>query len=83
MNIYVMRDSKAQTCGKNLMLFKTHGEAIRSVQQAMEGQGDNLLAKYPEDFALFNLGTYDEETGTIELLEQKTHVIDVLELVKE
>ena len=82
MKIYVIRDSKAQTCGTNLMVFRNDGEAIRSVQQAM-GNQETMLSKFPEDYALFSLGNYEEETGSIQLEEQKRHIIDVLELVKE
>lgn len=83
MNIYVLRDSKAKTCGKNLMLFKNTGEAIRALEMTMEKDKEGIYAKYPEDFALFTLGNYNEEDGAINLLAQKEHVIDLVELVRD
>ncbi|WNK13942.1 MAG: nonstructural protein [Microvirus sp.] len=48
-----------------------------SVGQAMRGfedeckrvADDNPMSKHPKDFALFQLGSYDEETGRLESLD--------------
>lgn len=40
------------------------GAAIRSVQDAVNDKSTEY-AKHPEDYQLFNLGTYDDITGEI------------------
>lgn len=79
--VYAIRDSKAETFGQNLMLFRNNGEAIRSVEQAMEAEG--VLKKYPEDFALFCLGEYNQEKGELDIYQQKQHITDLIELTKK
>jgi len=38
------------------------GAAVRSFQDAVNA-GDNEYSKHPEDYSMFNLGTYDDSTG--------------------
>lgn len=38
--------------------------AMRTVRAAL--QGDHMLAKFPEDFSVYHLGQYDDESGVIE-----------------
>lgn len=47
---------------------ETRGLALRSFMDAAGGSGDSPIQKHPEDFSLFELGTYDQETGRFENL---------------
>lgn len=45
------------------------GVAIRSFTDEVNKKGeDNVLARHPEDYELFHLGTFDDERGTFEPL---------------
>ena len=44
---------------------RTTAEAIRSVTEALNDP-QSTISKYPQDFALFDLGTYDDQTGRFE-----------------
>jgi len=45
----------------------TVGVAMRSFQDELNRQAeDNAMAKHPDDYDLFQLGTWDEETGEFE-----------------
>jgi len=43
-------------------LMTTEGQALRGFMDACEDQKTNL-AKHPEDYTLFKLGSYDDATG--------------------
>lgn len=61
--IYAIYDTQAKA---HLQPFfaATDGIAIRSVQAALDDKNSNF-AKYPQDFTLYNLGSFDDQTGII------------------
>jgi hypothetical protein len=66
MNVYSIKDLKAAYFMQPFV-SRNKGEAVRSFSSAVNdaGNSNNLMAKYPADYALFELGTFDEETGAI------------------
>jgi len=65
MKIFVVYDSAAEAHGTPFFLRST-GEAVRSFTQAAH-DAQTLVSKYPEQFTLFEIGTYDEISGQIEM----------------
>ena len=67
-------DDKAKTF--NTPFYKhTHGEAERDFKTAVnEVREGNNLNKYPEDYDLFFIGEYDDQTGKFEALSTPQHV---------
>jgi len=63
--MFSIRDNKAAVF---MPPFHSHnrGTAIRSIQQNMLDENSSLAA-YPEDFDLFEIGTFDDETGSLEV----------------
>lgn len=60
-NAYSIQDSKAQQF--NLPFFSdNHATAIRTFSQLASDQ-NSLPGKYPADFSLIFIGTFDSETG--------------------
>lgn len=43
-------------------VVRHEAEAVRSVLQAVQS-GDSMVSKYPQDFFLFQIGTFDDVTG--------------------
>lgn len=51
--------------------YPTRGAAIRSFSDAVNSkQGDNMLTQHPEDFDLFMLATFDDDSGFFTALER-------------
>lgn len=71
--MYSIRDSKSEVF--NTPWFaKTHGEAERNFL-ALTNDQQSMVAKYPEDFDLYHVGTYDDQTGKLYPLETPQHIV--------
>ena len=65
--IVTVRDRAADTFGPP-WCTPAIGLAVRSFQeQVNRAAEDNMIYKHPEDFDLFQLGTYDDETATFDV----------------
>lgn len=62
MNVYAVHDKKAKTYETPFCL-PNNAYAIRSFQDAVNK--DTPYGKFPEDFELVVLGTYNQETGLL------------------
>ena len=75
---FAIRDSKAEYF--NTPFFqKSHGEAERSFKQ-LTNDNQSTVSKYPEDFDLYYLGEYDDNTGTLAALESPQHVTKAIHM---
>lgn len=63
-NLYAVLDSKVQAF-LHLHTYRNDGEAIRAFCASIEDTKTNFY-KWPEDFTLCRVGTYDEESGKVE-----------------
>lgn len=79
--IYAIRDSKAE-CFHNPFYQSTHGEAERAFRTAVADE-KTTLNQYPEDFDLYYLGEYDDNTGKMMALDTPQHVIKAALCVKQ
>ena len=61
--IYTIFDSKALVFG-NIFIQKTNGEAIRSFSE-VANDPQSAICKYPEDFCLMEIGTFDDTKGQL------------------
>lgn len=59
---------------------KTQGEAVRTVGDAVNTPG-TLLSMHPGDFALYQTGSFDEESGIFET-SNPVHITEVAALVR-
>lgn len=61
--MFSIRDNKAQVF---MPPFHSHnqGTAIRSIQQNMQDPNSSLAA-YPADFSLYEIATFDDDTGDV------------------
>lgn len=80
--IVAILDKKVDAFGRPFTA-RTDNEAVRIVaQEANRVAPDNMLNTNPEDFALYNIGTYEDETGYIEGKNKPQRIIDVETLIK-
>lgn len=80
-HILSVYDKKAEVYG---MLFpaNTIGAAERMLSEQVNRQSDdNLVFKYPDDFALYNIGLWDDNLGVFdEVYSPPRHVCEALAL---
>lgn len=68
--IIAVRDSKADAFGRPFFVAST-GIAIRSFDDEVNRKdNENQMFNHPSDFALYELGTYDDSTAMIECYPQ-------------
>jgi len=72
LKVYSVRDSKGEVYFTPFF-NKTHGEAIRNFK-ALSNDQASMISKYPEDFDLYHLGTYNNVTGQIKPLDTPLHL---------
>lgn len=66
MKIFSIYDTKAEAYLQPFFL-KTTAIAIREIETAVNNP-EHQFGKYPQDYVLFELGTWDEEKGQCEML---------------
>lgn len=74
--IVAVRDSAADVFGRPYFV-PTAGVAIRSFTDEVNRQADdNSFSKHPKDFALYEIGVYDDATAMIECHAQPKLLIN-------
>lgn len=63
MNIYAIYDEKAQAYN-NPFVMNHDGQAARAFEDEA-AQPDSMINKHPEDYRLYRIGEYHQETGKI------------------
>lgn len=78
LKMFSIRDSKGAIYNQP-MFARSHGEAERAFQT--EAQNTNsMINKFPEDFDLFFIGTYDDQTGKVDPLPTPQHIVKAADL---
>ena len=79
-NLYIVYDSKTELYDKPTFA-PNNGTMIRSFTDVANNK-QHPIGQHPEDYTLFNIGSYDEETGTITQEKTKISVCQAHELIK-
>ena len=66
--VCAVRDVKTEMFSQPLF-YVTKGVAVRSFADEVQREGSEI-GMHPEDYALFYLGTYNDETGAFEGVPQ-------------
>lgn len=77
LSIFSVKDHKAAAFGRPFMT--THaGVAIRSFADQVNDAADktNIYNSHPDDFTLYELGKWDDETASYDLYPQPKHLVD-------
>lgn len=73
--LFAIRDAKTDQFG-NPMVLQSRGQAVRSVQDEIQRKDpQNILASHPEDFELFELGSYNTDTGMFDTHVPKSVIV--------
>lgn len=79
LKMFSIRDAKSELF--NIPFMKaTEGEAERDFRSVVNDE-KSFPHKYPEDFDLYHLGTYDDNTGKVEPLDTPRHMVKAIQLV--
>lgn len=78
--LYSIRDSKSEVYGQPFAQ-KTEAEAKRTFV-AVSNDKTTFIGKYPEDYDLFALGHYDDNTGQIKPFPSPKHILKAINCVK-
>ncbi|AZL83006.1 nonstructural protein [Apis mellifera associated microvirus 22] len=78
LKMFSIRDSKTEVFN-NPFFQKTHGEAERSFKQLSEDP-KSTVSQFPEDYDLYFLGEYDDNTGKMDTLDTPQHVTKAVNL---
>ena len=79
--VYAVRDLKV---GAFMAPFfcVAHGQAVRTFQDTVADPG-MVLSKHPEDFDLFYLADFDDNTGLIVSVDSPVHLSTAVEFVRK
>lgn len=80
MKIFSLLDMKAQGFNRPFC-SKTRATAGREIATGINN--DPIMATNAGDFAIYEIGRFDPETGRIYAEKDPVHVIDVIELLEE
>jgi hypothetical protein len=78
MRVYSVKDQKAEFF-MSPFIQRNKGEAIRGLEQAGKDP-KSLIHSSPVDFDLFELGEWDDTTGSIVPHESPEHVINAKDI---
>lgn len=79
--IYSVRDAKTEFFSPPF-LAHTHGEAERNFKQACNDE-QSKITKFPEDYDLYYLGDYDDNTGKMAPIDTPQHIVKAVQLVNK
>lgn len=78
---FTIRDSKSEVFNSP-WFAKTIGEAQRMFRE-LTLDSKSTINKYPEDFDLYHVGTYDDNTGKFEPFDTPQHIVKAIQLKTE
>lgn len=72
LKLFVVYDSKAESYGVPFFRDFT-ANALREWAEVASNKSDkqNQIAKFPADFTLFEIGAFEQSSGTLEIYETK------------
>ncbi len=81
LKMFCLYDRKSEIHQPPMFCHNT-GHALR-VFASYCNRPDQMLSQYPEDFQLFEIGTFDDQTAVVEKLDKPHLVCTVTELITE
>lgn len=79
MNIYAIYDKKAKVYHTPFFMRQDE-EAVRALREAIAAGDSPCLSFYPEDYKLYRIGEWDEETAEIFYKHSSMMEIDEIQI---
>lgn len=80
LKIYSIRDAKGQIFNTPFYQ-RTHGEAERNFR-TVANDPKSTIAQYPEDYDLYYMGEFDDQSGKFLALDTPQHIIKAIQCLK-
>lgn len=80
LKVYAVRDVKAESYG-NLITLPAVGLALRTFEDAVNSPG-SVLGQNPDDFSLYEIGTYDPIAGIISGYDVPKYITSAISHIK-
>jgi len=80
LKVFTVRDNAAEAYLPPFY-FNSKGQALRSFMDAL-GTKDHQFCQHPEDYALWELGEFDDANGKFDLLPAPVHVVNAIDVIK-
>ena len=80
LKIFAARDSKLGVFMTPFFMMH-QGQALRAWEEIVNDE-KSVMSKHPADFALYHLGEFDDDSGTVTMLEHHALLGSALEYVK-
>lgn len=77
-NMYVIYDVKAEVYNKPVFMMN-HNVAIRAASDVLKDPNSEI-AKHPEDFTMFYIGTYEDTTAAFDFEPAPMPLVKFIEL---
>lgn len=81
LRMFVVYDSKAEIYNTPFCM-NTVGAALRAFAD-QANDPSTMIGKYPTDYDIFEIGTFDDNSGKIEAHEARAHLAKAQDFVKE
>jgi len=82
MKIYSVYDSKGEFFDKPF-IQRNAADAVRGFEMAVNGDHDSMIKRFPADYTLFEIGEWDDMTGTAVMHSAKINLGTGLQLQKD
>lgn len=76
--VYSIRDAKGDNFNPPF-LKRTHGEAERDFRTLVNDE-KSMLAQYPDDYDLYYLGEFDDNSGKFTLVDSPQHIVKAVQV---
>lgn len=80
LNVYAIRDNKTEAYMSPF--FLQNDNVMKRALIGAKDDPNSMLAKHPEDYGVYSLGTYEQNSGVLDSHEP-IHVINVIDLYGE
>lgn len=71
--LYTLYDEKAKTYG-NIIIAKTRADFLRNLTSALSNEQSGLLFSNPEDFIVYEIGSWDNETADVMSIDNRENL---------
>lgn len=76
--VFSIKDSKAGIFMPPF-LQNSHGEAERTFNKYTH-KSDSMISQYPDDYDLYFMGDFDDNTGKFDLLPAPQHIVNAAQI---
>ena len=80
--VFSIYDEKGGFFGK-LWLMNKKGQAIRAFSDLVNDDREGQIKKHPDDYKLYKLGVYDDNSGKIESTPQPEYICAGLDFMQD